>query len=109
MKTFELYRFTHADGTAKDWAYCDLGNGQAEIRWGAANLLHRAQVKPLHEAERRAQEKLRKGYTYVCDVTLDAHGNTPRARAAGATPAAAPAKTPVDLMSLLGDDDGFYF
>ena len=46
MKSYELYRFTHPDGTAKEWAWCDLGNGQAEIRWGAADQLRQSQVKP---------------------------------------------------------------
>ena len=45
MRTFQLYRFIHADGTAKDWAYSDLGNGLAEIRWGPANQLRQTQRK----------------------------------------------------------------
>ncbi|MBK1630652.1 hypothetical protein CKO31_07820 [Thiohalocapsa halophila] len=109
MKTFQLYRFIHSDGTAKDWAYADLGNGHAEIRWGSANHLNRSQLKPLQEAEQRAQAKLRKGYTYVCDITLDAKGNTPRGTSAGATPATKPAPKPIDLKALLGSGDGFYF
>ena len=109
MRTFQLYRFTHTDGTAKDWAYCDLGNGLAEIRWGPANQLRQSQVKLMHEAERRAQAKLRKGYAYVCNITLDANGNTPRGTSAGVMPATKPTPQPVDLKSLLGGDDGFYF
>lgn len=38
---YELYRFTHPDGTAKEWAHSDLGNEQAEIRWGPENQLCR--------------------------------------------------------------------
>ena len=51
MRAFELYRFTHPDGSAKEWGYSDLGNGHAEIRWGAANQLRGFQVKPLREAQ----------------------------------------------------------
>ena len=29
MRAFELYRYTHGDGSAKEWAYSDLGHGQA--------------------------------------------------------------------------------
>ena len=110
MRTFELYRYTHTDGTAKEWAYADLGNGQAEIRWGPANQLRQSQTKPLHVAEQRAREKLRKGYSHLGAVTLNAHGYRPLSPTTASTTAGAtPAAKPVDLKALLGTDDNFYF
>ena len=110
MKSYELYRFTHPDGTAKEWAWCDLGNGQAEIRWGAADQLRQSQVKPAYVARERAEEKLRKGYRLLGTVLLDPQGsrvpdNAPigRARRVRST------VSPVDLTQLLGGDGGFYF
>ena len=106
MKQFELYRYTHPDGTAKEWAYSDLGTQQAEIRWGPQNQLRNAQIKPLHEAWERALQKVRKGYLKVGLVMLDESGAqiqpTPSNRS-NTQPA-------VDLSTLLGsDNDGFYF
>jgi 4-alpha-glucanotransferase len=83
MTAFTLYRYTHPDGTAKEWGYGDLGNGTAEIRWGRRNHLRQSQVRPLHEALERAAEKTRKGYTAVGTAWLDAQG----ARVPGRRPA----------------------
>ena len=105
MRAFELYRFTHPDGTAKEWAYSDLGNGQAEIRWGPENQLRGSQVKPLREAQGRVAEKLRKRYRFVGTVWLDEHGS----RTAQPSPQPQPTRNPVNLSRLLGEGDGFYF
>jgi hypothetical protein len=104
VNAFRLYRFTHPDSTAKDWAYRDLGDGTAEIRWGPASQLRQSQLKPLREARARAQEKLRKGYQDVGTVWLDSQGN----RAVGPKPPPKPSQ-PVDLSQLLGEGNGFYF
>lgn len=112
MRTFELYRFTHEDGTAKDWAYADLGNGQAEIRWGPRSRLRQSQVKPLREAWDRALGKVRKGYVKVGLVTLDTRGiptPTSPTTSTGATPGKQHVPKPIDLRALLGEGDGFYF
>jgi hypothetical protein len=101
MKAFELYRFTHADGTAKEWAYSDLGNGQAEVRWGPEDQLRQSQVKPLREAQGRAADKLRKGYRHIGTNWLNDSGSR--------VSVLKPTKTPVDLSQLLGEGDGFYF
>jgi hypothetical protein len=36
---FELYRYTHSDGTAKDWAWCEHPGVGMEVRWGRAGRL----------------------------------------------------------------------
>jgi len=104
MKAFELYRFAHADGTAKEWGYSDLGNGQAEIRWGPENHLRGHQVKSLREARERARTKMRDGYQQVGTAWLDETGSRVSIPASSPNP-----KTPVNIAALLGDGDGFYF
>ncbi len=107
MKQFELYRYTHPDGTAKEWAHSDLGTQKAEIRWGPKNQLRNSQIKPLREAWERALHKVRKGYVKVGLVLLDESGAhikpTPSNRRN--------TKPSVDLSTLLGseNDSGFYF
>jgi len=117
MRAFELYRYTNPDGTAKEWAYSDLGHGQAEVRWGSTNALTRSQFKPLPVAVERAREKVRKGYQHLGTVTLNMYGFRPLTeRDPVATPrpgpasASRPSNPAVDLRVLLGtEDDGFYF
>ena len=104
MRAFVLYRFTHADGSAKEWGYSDLGNGTAEIRWGRENQLRGQQVKPLREALDRASRKMREGYRQAGTAWLDDAGSRVSVPPARPTP-----KTPVDIAALLGSDDGFYF
>ena len=104
MNAFELYRYTHPDGTAKEWAYCNLGNGLAEIRWGPSNQLRQSQTKPLREARVRAEHKLGKGYRLVGTILLDDLGQRVKAQAARPI-----RKNPVDLTALLGPGDSFYF
>ncbi|MBK5929895.1 hypothetical protein CCR82_04965 [Halochromatium salexigens] len=114
MLTFELYRYTHPDGSAKEWAYCDLRNGQALVRWGPADHLGRQQSCPAAQARQRARRNLRTGYVHLGKVSLNQHGIRPRSTAASApdataTTATRPVTEPVDLSTLLGADQGFYF
>lgn len=112
---YRLYRYEHGDGTAKEWAYADLGNGTARIRWGPAGRLRQTQSKPLSIALERAHEKRLKGYVAVGRADIDTTGavvllsrEPPDHRMPPAvTPAPKPAR---DIAALLGaDDDGFYF
>ncbi|MFE8032228.1 hypothetical protein [Thiohalocapsa marina] len=116
---YRLYRYDHGDGTAKEWAYADLGNGTAQIRWGPAGRLRQTQSKPLPIALERAREKTLKGYVAVGRADIDAtgavallsrEGPDPRVPPTGpAAPKLAP-KPARDIAALLGgDDDGFYF
>ena len=104
MKSFELYRYTHPDGTAKEWAYSHLGNGLAEIRWGPSNQLRQSQIKPLREAQERAQHKLGKGYRPIGTIWLDDLGRPAHPHVVRPL-----RKNPVDLTALLGSGDSFYF
>ncbi|MFB1489326.1 MULTISPECIES: hypothetical protein [unclassified Thiocapsa] len=115
MITFNLYRFGHDDGFAKEWAYADLGNGMAMIRWGPANQLRSKQEKPLALAQQRARQKMRMGYQHLGRVTLNADGIrvSPAAMPVPSVKTAQPrcdTKPAVDLSTLLGsENDGFYF
>jgi hypothetical protein len=115
---YELYRYRNPDGTAKEWAYADLGNGVAEIRWGPQGHLRQQQEKPIRVALERAREKEAKGYVRQGRCVIDSTGRAHPApdqwspRTVGPPPRSQPPpKTaPVDLAALLGgQDDGFYF
>ena len=116
---YRLYRYEHGDGTAKEWAYADLGNGTAQIRWGPAGRLRQTQSKPLPIALERAREKRLKGYVAIGRADIDATGAVALLSRDGAdqrvTPVvpAAPKldlKPARDIAALLGaDDGGFYF
>ncbi|UHD16349.1 hypothetical protein [Thiocapsa bogorovii] len=116
---YRLYRYEHGDGTAKEWAYADLGNGTARIRWGPAGRLRQSQSKPLRIALERAREKTLKGYVAIGQADIDATGAVALLSREGPdhrdppTVAAAPTPDPKptrDIAALLGgDDDGFYF
>ena len=116
---YRLYRYEHGDGTAKEWAYADLGNGTARIRWGPAGRLRQTQKKPVHVAIERAHEKTLKGYVAVGPADIDVTGavallsrDHPDQRVTPGGPAA-PTLDPKparDIAALLGgEDDGFYF
>lgn len=72
---FRLFRFYHANGSAKDWCYRNLLNGTAEIRWGSADRLYHWQIKSLTQALIRAEQKEAKGYLFLGCIQLDERGN----------------------------------
>ncbi len=113
---YRLFRYDHGDGTAKEWAYADLGNGTARIRWGPAGRLRQSQSKPLRIALERAREKRLKGYVAIGQADIDATGVVALLSREGPDPRLPPAvptpdpKPTRDIAALLGgDDDGFYF
>jgi hypothetical protein len=116
---YRLFRYDHGDGTAKEWAYADLGNGTAQIRWGPAGRLCQSQSKPLPIALERAREKALKGYVAVGRADIDAtgavallsrEGPDPRVPSTGPAAPKPDPKPARDIAALLGaDDDGFYF
>ena len=77
MSRFELYRYTHPDGSAKEWAWCAHPDQGVEVRWGRAGALVGHQVYPpqrLKEVLARTLAKQRKGYRFVGWCAIDAHG-----------------------------------
>jgi len=74
---FELYRYTHADGTAKDWAWCEHPGIGMEVRWGRAGRLVQKATYPAGQRRmviERALAKQRKGYCFVGWCRIDASG-----------------------------------
>ena len=72
--TWELYRFYHSDGSAKDWAVRDNGDGTVTTRWGkTASTLpsDSTRRKPIHDLIR---EKTGKGYSCIGIVEMDENG-----------------------------------
>lgn len=114
-KTYELFRFTHPDGSAKEWGYAEMGTGAGryEVRWGKAGHLVQHQ-DGLSRAiiQQREAEKLRKGYQSVGPRRINSTGAVnslphPEPPAPPRQPASQPA---IDITALLGgDEDGFYF
>ena len=76
MKTsaFELYRYYHQDGSSKDWAVRNNGDGTVTTRWGkTATTLPSSSTrrKPIHDLTR---EKTGKGYSYLGKVEINENG-----------------------------------
>ena len=77
MSGFELYRFTHSDGTAKDWAWCEHPGVGMEVRWGRAGRLVQKTTYPASKRRmvmERALAKQRKGYCFLGWCRIDAAG-----------------------------------
>ena len=113
-----MYRFDHADGTAKEWAVSYLSHGKAETRWGKERHLTRTLVVPTAIAMKREHDKEREGYLHIGRVLLDDQGRYASSIAGGQTvpapvqrrpPTAAPKAEPIDIAKLLGGGAGFYF
>jgi len=79
MAEFELYRYTHADGSTKDWAIRLNGDGSFTTRWGrTGSRLPQDKTKPLRhpdEVHHLKQAKRRKGYELIGRVQMDNAGN----------------------------------
>ena len=74
---FELYRYTHSDGTAKDWAWYEHPGVGMEVRWGrTGSLMQKATYPPgkRRMVMERALAKQRKGYRFLGWCRIDAAG-----------------------------------
>jgi hypothetical protein len=117
---FELYRYTHPDGSAKDWAYSVATvdqQGRYLVRWGKQNHLVGNQPCTYDVVLKREREKLDKGYRHKGRVTLDTRGNLVTSGPGTQTPVPTiPPSTrpkrkgsPLDIAKLLGEGADFYF
>lgn len=89
MARFELYRYTHPDGSAKDWAVRRNDDGSLTTRWGPTGPV-------LPQASTRRGDKLRlvrskehKGYMPIGEVEIDTQGRVQPVGPAGGTGLAA--------------------
>ncbi|WP_295457830.1 hypothetical protein [uncultured Thiodictyon sp.] len=121
-KTYELFRFTHPDGSAKEWGYAEMGTGSGlfEVRWGKAGQLVQSQPGLTRAIiHQRRTEKMNKGYQPVGRRLINTEGEVrhlPRIQSASEhqpappPPPKKPQKSAIDIAALLGgDEDGFYF
>ncbi len=116
-RTYEVLRFTHPDGSAKEWAYAEMGTGAGlyEVRWGKEGHLVQSQVGLSRAAVlKREAEKLSKGYQCVRRRLLNSDGEVRALPHAQCQPRPVlqpkPKQSAVDIAALLGgDEDGFYF
>jgi hypothetical protein len=118
-RRWSLYRFDHANGTAKEYAVSYDGS-EVHARWGKAGHLVYKKTYDSEKGRRKVIEKERERYQYVGEVTL-LNGTRPVPyrigepvrpdRTASPPPQSAPRKRdPIDIAALLGgDDEGFYF
>ena len=122
-KTYELFRFTHPDGSAKEWGYAEMGTGSGlfEVRWGKAGQLVQNQIGLTRAiVHQRRTEKMNKGYQPVGRRLINTQGavsplpriqpSAPERPPAPQPPPKKPTKFAIDIAALLGgDEDGFYF
>ena len=111
---FQLYRYTHADGSAKDWAWRRRQDGSTEVRWGRAGHLAQSRVYPADRFERvtaTIRAKLAKGYVDLDLSMLDAQGNLIEPQPAPSPMPVTPTlPTPdIDLSSVDSDIDDDWF
>lgn len=74
MEEYDLYRFTHPDGSSKDWAIRRIADGRITTRWGRTGPTL-PQVGTRHQDKIALENaKRRKGYVYVGQVLIDDRG-----------------------------------
>jgi hypothetical protein len=76
VSAFLLYRYTHPDGSAKEWAWGAVGD-TIMVRRGRAGQLVQQAVYPLtqrHAVIQRAPAKVAKGYRAIGEMRIDAQG-----------------------------------
>jgi hypothetical protein len=74
MEEYDLYRFTHPDGSGKDWAIRRNTDGSITTRWGRTGPTL-PQVGTRHQDKIALENaKRRKGYVHVGKVLIDDHG-----------------------------------
>jgi hypothetical protein len=77
VSDFELYRYAHSDGTAKEWAWREESGVGMEVRWGPEGRLVQKATYSLDQRRpvmQRALAKQRKGYRFVGWCRIDPSG-----------------------------------
>jgi hypothetical protein len=75
---YELYRYYNPDGSSKDWAVRNNGNGTYTKRWGKTGTRLQSRDFPLNDPNifwKEKQAKQRKGYILVGEYFIDNDGN----------------------------------
>ena len=121
---FELCRYTHADGTAKEWAWREESGVGMEVRWGRAGRLVQQATYPLDQRRQvmqRALAKQRKGYRCVGWCRIDPSGRpvdlrepvgpqrAPAPRPTPPRPASTPPVPGIDLSQVETGREDYWF
>ena len=124
MSHFELYRYTHPDGSAKEWAWREQPGVGMEVRWGRAGRLAQKAVSPPSSRRavmERALVKQRKGYRFVGWCRIDPSGRPvdlrepdgpqrePAPRPAPPRPASTPPARGIDLSQVETGREDYWF
>jgi predicted DNA-binding WGR domain protein len=110
-----LFRFTHADGSAKEWAWCQHSDGTVEVRWGRAGRLVQSETylaSRLAEVQRRERDKTRKGYVYQGQAMIAADGRPVPVGSGAARPRHIDRPTtasPIDLSRIETGGEDYWF
>jgi hypothetical protein len=122
--SWRLFRYHHADGTSKDWAYRRLASGGLEICWGrTAQVRQHRQYAARDETLilRRAAEKQGKGYValgeaelkdgalVLINTTVFATGPTPAVNHPASRTRQRAVPGPLDLSQIAVGEDDFWF
>ncbi|MDO9104706.1 MAG: hypothetical protein Q7U57_07065 [Methylovulum sp.] len=76
---YELYRFTHSDGTTKDWAVRANRDGSYTSRWGKTGTrLQSKTFQNMLPMQDHIREKTNKGYKLIGMVFIDDDGKVSR-------------------------------
>jgi hypothetical protein len=97
VSDFELYRYSHSDGTAKEWAWREESGVGMEVRWGREGRLVQQATYPTSKRRmvmERALAKQRKGYRFVGWCRIDPSGRPVDLRGPAVVPQGARADRP---------------
>lgn len=118
---WQLFRYRHAGGGSKDWAYRRRADGDLDVCWGRTDQVCQQRRYPATEGLsilRRAAEKQSKGYVLLGDASLRDQRLERLAVPVPEYPAPAPPlphPTPassapaLDLSRIAVDEDDFWF
>lgn len=88
---YDLYRYFNPDGTSKDWAIRNNGNGTYTKRWGKTGTRLQSKEFPYksgNEILKDTDSKVRKGYGHIGRYYIDDGGNMSTVPLASSTPTA---------------------
>lgn len=72
---YAFYRYDNTDGSSKDWAVRDHGDGTYTSRWGKTGAkLQSKTFQNMLPMQDHISEKLRKGYKYIGEFFIDDDG-----------------------------------
>ncbi|MEA3643320.1 MAG: hypothetical protein VBE63_25790 [Lamprobacter sp.] len=120
---WQLFRYRHAHGGSKDWAYRRRTDGDLDVCWGRTGQVSQQRRYPAIEGLRilrRAAEKQSKGYVLLGQAVLKDQRlelfSTPLSASSAPTPApsppppqALPTASAVDLSRIAVGKDDFWF